>query len=180
MALPVIEGTGQGKPVTIFYHDGTKWVAFSKATFDDILTALEKIDDLQGALDSVGTDELDVMVEGFDPVPSSPVQVMTIGTAVNNQSVTTIATYTVTTDKTLYITDIMSSLNTEAAANPYFAILTIGGTEVWRGRNDTDGCYDKSFRTPLKATSGQVVNVRCYQWSGVAKNYNGGIVGFEV
>lgn len=38
-------------------------VYVASTVLDDILTALEKIDDLQNALDSVGTDELDVNVE---------------------------------------------------------------------------------------------------------------------
>lgn len=68
MALPTIPGTGLGSPATIFYHDGTEWVAVSKATFDDMLTALEKMDDLTDALDSEGADEIRVEARGGDKI----------------------------------------------------------------------------------------------------------------
>lgn len=77
--------TGYGEEAGICGHDGTDWIkvlvddlgklqieiatsalpdgAATSANQTTMITALELIDDLRGALDSVGTDELDVNVE---------------------------------------------------------------------------------------------------------------------
>lgn len=112
MAQPTIEGTGHGKPVMIFWHNGTAWIvplvdaaghpqvdiissalpsdAATETTLDAIKTAVELIDDLRGALDSVGTDEIRVegkdgdKLFGFESVVEEAVENTALAAGTNN------------------------------------------------------------------------------------------------
>lgn len=119
-------------------------------------------------------------VIGFDPVPSSPINDSEGAQTVNNETSTTLADYTPGAGKTLYITDVWVSEATGDAGIESRCFITLGGLTVWRSRSQAGDDVQVSFNTPLKVVALTQVLVRVFQWSGVAKTFQGGIMGFEV
>jgi len=146
----------------------------------DAVTALQLIDDLRNALDSVGTDELDVNVEqAVPPVPASIVQdagAVNVGTG----TWTTVTTYTVTTGKTLYIHYWSAAPSVNAAGFVFMARLDIGGAVRDSGMAPAGDSVHVSFPSPMIATSTQVVVVQTYHAEAGAEWCRAAIVGFEV
>lgn len=154
--------------------------AATQTTLAATLTALQSIQNLVGALHDVGLDELDVRVEGFDPVPTDPINEFADGVSAASGTLTTVVSYTVTTAKTLYLTDLFLSDQTGAAGIEFESILQYGAANKLIGRAAAGADYKVHLRTPLKAVAETVITLRTYQWSGVAKNFAGNIIGFEV
>jgi len=201
MTQPKIEGSLEGIPRMFYGCDGTNWYAAlidsdghlqidvvttalptgaaTAANQATMITALQLIDDLRAALDSVATDELDTHVEGFDPVPSSPVDTY-VGASIPNAAETAVVSYTVTTGKTFYITDIMVFETTGAAGVEFWSQLLIAGAGKLGARVPAGNSLREHLNTPIKATSAQLVELSAYQWSGGAKSFYGNIIGFEV
>jgi len=119
-------------------------------------------------------------VIGFDPVPSSPVRAFTENIAVNTTTWTTIKTYTVTTGKTLYLTDFFIHYQEALAGIDFFVRIQAGGSTIWGGRPKGGGICSEHLSTPIKATSEQVLTLQVYHWVGSTKAFQGGMLGFEV
>lgn len=202
MALPKIDGTGHGIPRMCFFSDGSNWYAAlidsaghlqidvvtsalptdaAKETKQDtMITALQLIDDLRNALDSVGTDELDVNVEGYDPVPSSPLVYRALDTAWPSGTNTDIVVYNVPAGKTFYLTDTYVSDQTLAAGVEFLVLLTAGVIIRLISRVPAGHAWIDHLNTPIKVSAGESISLAAYQWSGGAKKAHGTIIGFEV
>jgi hypothetical protein len=183
-------------------HDGTDWIKVlvdsdgklqievdtsalptGAATAENqitMITALQLIDDLRNALDSVGTDELDVNVEAFDPVPTNPVGDSPIAISVATSTWVDIGSLTVSTGKTLYLTDFfISDGSSSAGVEFYYRVYADGAIQI-SGHMGAGFGVAEHMSTPIKATSGNEVAIHVYQWSGAARWYQAGFVGFEV
>lgn len=157
--------------------DAAAATAANQAT---MITALQLIDDLRNALDSVGTDELDVNVEGYDPAPSTPVWELGSEAACSTGAWTTVKTASVTAEKTWYITDFWLTPWSLANITAFEMRLSVGGTEVYRRLFLSGMSAHVNLNTPRQATAGQAVLLEISHEAGSDKAFRGGYAGFEV
>ena len=119
-------------------------------------------------------------VIGFDPVPSSPVAELDLSVVVATGTWVEVVSYTVTTDKTFYLTDLFLTDGTAAAGIEFFYRVRVGGAVKIQGRIPAGHSLRDHLGTPLKVTSAVAATIEAYQWSGGDKTFHGGVLGFEV
>ncbi len=92
----------------------------------------------------------------------------------------TIITYTVTTNKTFFLTDLYATEHEVVGGMQYLVDLLEGANVKLNMRGAPAAPLAEHFNTPIKFTSGQDVKLNVYQWSGANKQFRGALIGFEV
>ncbi len=148
MTQPTIDGTGHGIPRTIFGSDGSNWYAIlvdsdghvkidvvsttlptdaaTQTTLALVKTAVEKIDDLQGALGSVATDILRVASKGGDKIFGFESVVADVVVTTISGAGGYIQSTVVPTGKVWLITTVMAKDKTSATTRMLFTSLRSG------------------------------------------------------
>ena len=121
-----------------------------------------------------------VALTSFDPVPTNPMSSSPDAVSVADILWVDIGSHSVTAGKTFYLTDFYISDGTATTGVEYYYRVYADGVLRISGHTAPGHGTGEHLSTPLKATSGNEVAIHVYQWSGAARWYQAGFVGFEV
>ena len=112
--------------------------------------------------------------------PSSPIHVFIAAISRNSGVLANVVAYTVTTGKTLYITEVAVSQTDSVAGSEFTYRCTIATIDFMIGRCPAGDEIRTVLGTPKIATSGQQVLIKIRQWTGGALFYGATLSGYEV
>lgn len=123
-----------------------------------------------------GGREEGVFTRGF--IPETPLAETKAGVSIPNTTWTTLKTITVAADTTLWVTDLSATDISAATGTEFLCYLDINGSIVVNTRTPAGESLKLSFNTPYKVATGIVVQIKIYQWSGGALDFDGNLHGF--